>query len=88
MASLESLTRRAEELSRATGQSPDEAAAVVVEDLERASLYRHTAETGRTLGLAIAHARSIRRPSAENANGPRTRAGRLGQPSCQLTALA
>jgi hypothetical protein len=37
IASLDSLMRRVEERSRAGGQSPDEAAAVVVEDLERAA---------------------------------------------------
>lgn len=37
IASLDSLMRRAEERSRATGQSVDEAAAVVVEGLERAA---------------------------------------------------
>jgi hypothetical protein len=47
MASLDSLIGRAEELSRATGQSPDEAAAVVVEDLERAA----AALTARTAPL-------------------------------------
>ncbi len=46
-ASLDALTRRAEELSRTTGQSPDEAAAVVVEDLERAA----AALTARTAPL-------------------------------------
>lgn len=47
MASLDSLIGRAEELSCATGQSPDEAAAVVVEDLERAA----AALTARTAPL-------------------------------------
>jgi hypothetical protein len=47
IASLDSLLHRAEDLSRATGQSLNEAAAVVVEDLERAA----AALTARTAPL-------------------------------------
>jgi hypothetical protein len=50
VASRDSMRRRAEEGSRATGQSLDEAAAVVVEDLERAA----TALSARTAPLVPA----------------------------------
>jgi hypothetical protein len=42
IASLDSLMRRVEERSRTTGQSQDEAAAVIVEDLERAAAALNT----------------------------------------------
>ena len=54
--SLDSLIRRAEELSRATGQSQDEAAGVVVEDLERAvaALTARTAPLVPGCGILVA----------------------------------
>lgn len=56
IASLDSLIRRAEDLSRATGQSQDEAAAVVVEDLERsaAALTVRTAPLVPGCGILVA----------------------------------
>lgn len=42
IASLDSLMRQVEDRSRASGQSLDEAAAVVVEDLERAAVALNT----------------------------------------------
>jgi hypothetical protein len=56
IASPDSMMRRAEECSRATGQSLDEAAAVVVEDLERAAaaLSTRTAPLVPACGVLVA----------------------------------
>jgi hypothetical protein len=58
IASRDSMMRRAEECSRATGQSLDEAAAVVVEDLERAAaaLSTRTAPLVPACGVLVAAA--------------------------------
>jgi hypothetical protein len=58
VASGDSMLRRAEECSRATGQSLDEAAAVVVEDLERAAaaLSTRTAPLVPACGVLVAAA--------------------------------
>jgi hypothetical protein len=58
VASLDSLLHRVEERSRASGQSLDEAAAVVVEDLERAAaaLSARTAPLVPACGVLVAAA--------------------------------
>jgi hypothetical protein len=58
IASLDSLMRRVEERSRASGQSMDEAAVVVVEDLERAAaaLNARTAPLVPGCGVLVAAA--------------------------------
>ena len=58
IASRDSMMRRAEECSRATGQSLDEAAKVVVEDLERAAaaLSTRTAPLVPACGVLVAAA--------------------------------
>ena len=58
VASQDSMVRRAEECSRVTGQSLDEAAAVVVEDLERAAaaLSTRTAPLVPACGVLVAAA--------------------------------
>jgi hypothetical protein len=58
VASQEAMMRRAEECSRRTGQSLDEAAAVVVEDLERAAaaLGTRTAPLVPACGVLVAAA--------------------------------
>jgi hypothetical protein len=54
--SREALIRRAEDISRATGKSQDEAAAVVVDDLESAAaaLTTRTAPLVPSIGVLVA----------------------------------